>query len=225
MEQSQEYETLSCLQLDVALAEIQSRLRAPKNQRNSFGNYNYRSCEDILEALKPLLDEHGLCLILSDRLEEVGGRVYVVATAIVRGYGKQITADAYAREPESRKGMDSSQLTGSTSSYARKYALNGLFAIDDNRDADAVNTHGKKETGDTVQKCEEALTSSCNGHSVSDALDYLIEIKVIEEKARAYVSTWQDLSNEVPPNVAGRIITNPKGFFGQIDETKKAIKN
>ena len=127
------------------LIKIQSELKAPKNQRNSFGNYNYRSCEDILEALKPLLLENECCLILRDEMVEIGGRVYVKATATLTKGDASIGPGsvAYAREPEDRKGMDASQITGAASSYARKYALNGLFLIDDTRDADATNEHGK----------------------------------------------------------------------------------
>ena len=130
------------------LAAIQAELKAPKGQYNSYGGYNYRSCEDILEAVKPLLKKEGLALILSDNIEEVGGRVYVKATATILDSGdagSSIGVAAYAREAETRKGMDDSQVTGSASSYARKYALNGLFAIDDTKDADATNTHGKSQ--------------------------------------------------------------------------------
>lgn len=128
------------------LAAIQAELKAPKNQENKFGGYKYRSCEDILEAVKPLLKKEGLALILSDNIEEVGGRVYMKATATILDSGdagSSIGVAAYAREAETRKGMDDSQVTGSASSYARKYALNGLFAIDDTKDADATNTRGK----------------------------------------------------------------------------------
>ena len=118
------------------LTEIQQKLKAPKNQYNDFGKYKYRSCEDILEAVKPLLN--GCILTISDEVVEVGGRVYVKATATFLGEDK-ITVIAYAREPESRKGMDESQITGTASSYARKYALNGLFLIDDTKDADTMN--------------------------------------------------------------------------------------
>jgi len=129
------------------LIEIQNELKAPKNQRNNFGGYNYRSCEDILEAVKPLLKKHGLALIVKDDLIAIDGRFYIKAIAqLFDETGKEVTfTTALAREEESKKGMDASQLTGSTSSYARKYALNGLFAIDDNKDADATNTHGKEK--------------------------------------------------------------------------------
>ncbi len=123
------------------LNKIQRELKAPKTQRNNFGKYNYRSCEDILEAIKPLLGEDG-CLVLTDKIEVVVDRVYVVATATLTNGNSEWSATAYAREAQSRKGMDEGQLTGATSSYARKYALNGLFCIDDSKDADtdeAVN--------------------------------------------------------------------------------------
>lgn len=119
------------------LAMIQQKLKAPKNQRNNFGKYNYRSCEDILEAVKPLLGN--ATLTLSDEIIEVGGRVYVKVTATLTLDGESVSTTAMAREAVSRKGTDDSQLTGATSSYARKYALGGLLLIDDNKDADAGN--------------------------------------------------------------------------------------
>ena len=121
-----------------ALATIQKELKAPKNQRNNFGNYNYRSCEDILEAIKPYLDgKEGLSLIISDEIVQIGDRYYVKATATLSDKdNNNATSVAYAREPLNKKGMDDAQITGATSSYARKYALNGLFAIDDSKDAD-----------------------------------------------------------------------------------------
>lgn len=118
------------------LIEIQSKLKAPKNQRNNFGNYNYRSCEDILEAVKPILGDS--LLTLTDEIVEVCNRVYVKATATFFSDGQTHSVSAFAREAETKKGMDESQITGSASSYARKYALNGLFLIDDNKDADTM---------------------------------------------------------------------------------------
>lgn len=123
---------------------IQKTLKAPKNQRNTFGNYNFRSCEDIVEAVKAILPEK-TTLKLSDEIVMLGNRYYVKATASLCFAGACESATAYAREAESRKGMDDGQLTGATSSYARKYALNGLFMIDDTKDADATNDHGKAE--------------------------------------------------------------------------------
>lgn len=121
-----------------ALGDIQHRLKAPKNQTNKFGGYNYRSAEDILEAVKPLAHEVGATVNCSDEVLMVGDRFYVVATAILTTYeGEQVAVQGWAREQDERKGMDASQVTGSASSYARKYALSGLFAIDDEKDADA----------------------------------------------------------------------------------------
>ena len=127
------------------LMKVQSKLKAPKGQYNSFGKYSYRSCEDILEALKPLLAEVEAIVNVSDEVKLIGDRFYVEATAMFLDCetGDSIVAKAYAREDESKKGMDLAQVTGSVSSYARKYALNGLFAIDDNKDSDATNTHSK----------------------------------------------------------------------------------
>lgn len=129
------------------LVAIQSELKAPKSQTNSFGKYKYRSCEDILEAVKPLLKQHNLVLILDDQMVEVGGRVYVKAIAQLFDAcdpaGVNYSGAAFAREALEKKGMDEAQITGSASSYARKYALNGLFCIDDTKDADATNDHGK----------------------------------------------------------------------------------
>lgn len=121
------------------LISIQKELKAPKGQYNSFGKYRYRSCEDILEAVKPLLIREDVLLTLSDEIVEVGCRVYVKATASASHEGKTISVTAYAREDELKKGMDGSQITGASSSYARKYALNGLFCIDDTKDSDATN--------------------------------------------------------------------------------------
>ncbi len=146
-----------------SLANVQQSLKATKDQFNKFGGYNYRSCESILESVKPLLAKEHLALTLTDEMVQVGERIYVKATATVfptdcnggvtitgdkieSKTGQFISVDAYAREEESKKGMDSSQVTGAASSYARKYALNGLFCIDDNKDSDATNTHGKDES-------------------------------------------------------------------------------
>ena len=127
------------------LMTVQTKLRAPKSQYNQFGHYSYRSCEDILEALKPLLAEVGAIVNVSDEVKLIGNRFYVEATAMFLDCetGDSVVARASAREDETKKGMDLAQVTGSVSSYARKYALNGLFAIDDNKDSDATNTHGK----------------------------------------------------------------------------------
>lgn len=123
------------------LAEIQSLIKAPKGQFNSFGKYKYRSCEDIVEAVKPVINKAGYHLTLSDEVVEVGGRVYIKATATLSDGTNTYQSTSFAREEETKKGMDAAQITGSASSYARKYALNGLFAIDDTKDSDATNKH------------------------------------------------------------------------------------
>jgi hypothetical protein len=140
------------------LIEVQTRLKAPKNQYNSFGKYSYRNCEDILEALKPILHEVGATIIISDEVVSVNERYYVKATVkfIDTETGEVVEASANAREEDNKKGMDSSQLTGSTSSYARKYALNGLFAIDDTKDSDFTNTHDKEDKKKTLEVISEA---------------------------------------------------------------------
>jgi len=157
------------------LLKAQVELKAPKGQYNSFGKYKYRSCEDILEALKPVLDKFKLTLFISDEIVEVGGsyklekkdetvetvgRKYVKATITLVNIEKsdeQIKTSALAREEETKKGMDGSQITGASSSYARKYALNGMFMIDDTKDSDSANTHGKDKT--EQEKVQEFLNS------------------------------------------------------------------
>jgi len=131
----------------MSIIKIQEELHAPKNQRNSFGNYNYRSAEDIIEAVKPIAHKYGYYLKISDEIVEVGGRIYVRAMAVLATEDgkKEYISMGWAREEETKKGMDASQITGAASSYARKYALNGLLAIDDTKDSDATNTHDKVE--------------------------------------------------------------------------------
>ena len=131
----------------MSLSKIQSMLKAPKGQFNKFGNYRYRSCEDILEAAKPVLAEFSMYITLCDDVVSVADRVYVKSTATLFHEDGKIAAQttAYAREAMAKKGMDESQITGSSSSYARKYALNGLLAIDDTKDADTRDNTGKDE--------------------------------------------------------------------------------
>lgn len=148
------------------LSAVQGELKAPKSQRNNFGGYNYRSCEDILEALKPIQSKYGATTILSDEIEQKGDRFYVKATAtfIDVETGDSISVSAEAREEEIKKGMDASQITGSASSYARKYALNGLFDIDDTKDADAMNSQdtADKQPTATAKQVERIKTLGCN---------------------------------------------------------------
>lgn len=145
------------------LTQIQNELKAPKNQFNAFGNYNYRSCEDILEAVKPLLLKHKLTQIIDDDVKEINGRFYIKATITLFNSEKveeAIIVSALAREEENKKGMDSSQLTGSTSSYARKYALAGLYALDDTKDSDGLNTHGKEHSKADTSRKQASTTSN-----------------------------------------------------------------
>lgn len=132
--------------LQQKLIEIQAELKAPKSQYNKFGGYNYRNCEDILEAVKPLCAKHEIVPLLSDEIVMIGDRFYIKATAKVTDGKDEIATTAFARESKDKKGMDESQITGSASSYARKYALNGLFCIDDTKDADFMdNSQSNKQ--------------------------------------------------------------------------------
>ena len=139
--------------IDRTLQAIQTELKAPKGQYNKFGNYKYRSCEDILEAVKPILAKYGATIIITDDIEVRGDRYYVRATAVLRVGEKVIgTTQAFAREPEEKRGMDSSQITGTASSYARKYALNGLLLIDDTKDEDSNELREEKAAKAASQK-------------------------------------------------------------------------
>jgi hypothetical protein len=149
------------------LSAVQAQLRVPKNQFNAFGKYKYRSCEDILEAAKPLLAEHGLVLTISDDVKQLEERFYIQSTAtlICIETGECMTTTAVAREPDQKKGADESQVTGATSSYCRKYLLNGLFLIDDTKDADATNQHEPAKSATkaeplNVDKVLKALNSA-----------------------------------------------------------------
>ncbi len=135
------------MSINEKLLAIQSEIKVPKSQYNAFGKYSYRSCEDILEAIKPLAAKHNCVLKIHDEIEFISGRFYVKAIATLTDCetGEIVVAFAWAREEETKKGMDAAQITGSTSSYARKYALNGLFCLDDTKDADATNKHDKEE--------------------------------------------------------------------------------
>lgn len=146
---------LKQLRLQDKLQAIQCNLKAPKNLYNSFGKYKYRNVEGIQEALKPMLAEYGVTVTLADEIVEVGGRVYVKATATIADCesGETLSVSAYAREAETKKGMDDAQVTGATSSYARKYALNGLFLLDDTKDVDTEEYQAQSKRG-TKAKAE-----------------------------------------------------------------------
>ena len=154
------------------LQQIQSELIAPKNLENKFGNYRYRSAESILEALKPHLEKHKAILVLSDEMVDIGGRIYVKSTASFTTDGETISTTAFAREAESKKGMDEAQVTGACSSYSRKYALNGLFCIDDTKDADATNDHGKGDNASEVNsELVNKIIASFNAQATIAELD------------------------------------------------------
>lgn len=150
------------LTLRQKLQKIQLELSVPKNQRNSFGNYNYRSCEDILEALKPLLEKYGCLITIGDKIIQVGERYYVLAQVCLKDADSEaeVFTEALAREEECKKGMDGSQITGASSSYARKYALNGLFGIDDTKDSDTTNVEAKKSTPELVREPTHEFSNS-----------------------------------------------------------------
>ena len=163
------------------LLKIQTELKAPKGQYNSFGKYRYRSAEDILEAVKPLCAKHEVVLTLSDSLINMGDRFYIQATATVTHGEFSISVTAYAREEETKKGMDGSQITGTASSYARKYALNGLFLIDDTKDADTNAYKEQQVLAEEEQKAAEDMQKQISTKEAKD-LKAFIETKGADEK-------------------------------------------
>ena len=164
------------MSVQTKLLKIQNELKAPKNQYNSFGRYKYRNCEDILEALKPILKEQKATIIISDEIVEVNGKSYIKANAVFTDVEdeKSVNVTAYAREEENKKGMDASQITGCASSYARKYALNGLFAIDDTKDSDYDETTQKLDAKSEFKKTVEEY---CQKNSFEPS-----ELKIILSK-------------------------------------------
>lgn len=201
------------------LIAIQQKLKAPKGQYNSFGKYNYRNCEDILEAVKPLLSESGLALILNDDVISIDGRFYIKAVAnLYDENGKIIaTTSAIAREEEAKKGMDGSQVTGASSSYARKYALNGLFAIDDTKDSDSTN-NGKEP----ANKKPSAKTGPVEEESaepvITNDLDIYEGLKTMADTKRAFAYFQEQL-----PNVSDK--TKFRKEYQQIYNKLKAKEN
>jgi hypothetical protein len=168
-------------ELNGKIISIQQHLKAPKNQFNSFGKYKYRSCEDILEGVKPLLHDAGLVQTITDEIVNVGNRYYIKATVSVSDGENTVQVTAFAREPESKKGMDESQITGTASSYARKYALNGMWLIDDTKDADTdEHTNQVKKGKPTLQtgtkKWIEAVDKVASGKATIDVVKKHYEI-------------------------------------------------
>jgi hypothetical protein len=199
------------------LSKVQTELKAPKNQYNSFGEYKYRSCEDILESLKPLLLKNKLTLILSDELIQVGERYYVRAKVTIfdSENNTSLFNTALAREPEKRKGMDDSQITGTASSYSRKYALNGMFAIDDTKDSDFFdnreNQNNNKEkqnkiSDDNLKKLCATANSKLYDYKVANQiLDYVMEnavkAKILQSKSKKEIPNDSKIINFLIKNV------------------------
>lgn len=193
------------------LMNIQTALKAPKSQYNSFGKYSYRNCEDILEALKPLLLEEKAIVNITDEIILIGERYYVKATAriIDAENGEFVEASALAREDATKKGMDSSQLTGSTSSYARKYALNGLFAIDDTKDSDTTNTHDKTDNTSNKKLSDAQIKRLYTVASLAKFDNNKVNQMVLQK----YKKSVEELSKEEYDNVVN-------GFQSIIDTNK-----
>lgn len=182
------------------VGDIQHKLKAPKGQYNSFGKYNYRSCEDILEGVKPLLKEHNLALLIDDEIVQIGERYYVKATAKITDGREIVSATAYAREPDTKKGMDESQITGATSSYARKYALNALLCIDDTKDADTMDNSKKpvQQTQETVYNWNSLKTRAVQGGiSEEELVHYVTETLKVKKPSELTQEHYQQAFNWV----------------------------
>ena len=182
------------------VGDIQHKLKAPKGQYNSFGKYNYRSCEDILEGVKPLLKEHNLALLIDDEIVQIGERYYVKATAKITDGREFVSATAYAREPDTKKGVDESQITGATSSYARKYALNALLCIDDTKDADTVDNSKKpvQQTQETVYNWNSLKTRAVQGGiSEEELVHYVTETFKVSKPSELKQEHYQQAFNWV----------------------------
>ena len=182
------------------VGDIQHKLKAPKGQYNSFGKYNYRSCEDILEGVKPLLKEHNLALLIDDEIVQIGERYYVKATAKITDGREFVSATAYAREPDIKKGMDESQITGATSSYARKYALNALLCIDDTKDADTMDNSKKpvQQTQETVYNWNSLKARAVQGGiSEEELVHYVTETFKVSKTSELKQEHYQQAFNWV----------------------------
>lgn len=177
------------------LMAVQAELKAPKGQRNSFGNYNYRSCEDIMEAVKPLLQKHEAALVVGDTIELIGTRFYVKATAkfIDVADGTEIENTAYAREEDSKKGMDAAQVTGAASSYARKYCLNGLFDIDDTKDADTDEYQKQQSKGSEKPEQKPAEKAENKYVRIENNETYVLTRQGYKKPSELNLSTLQQM--------------------------------
>ena len=201
------------------VSKLQAELKCNKSQYNSFGKYNYRSCEDITEAIKPYLTQLGLALIMNDEVVFIDGRFYIKSTATLINTedGEKISSTAYAREEDAKKGMDASQVTGAASSYSRKYALNALLCLDDTKDADASNTHSKESTTPNIQSRPQQRptnnqTSSRNSTSANISI------------------TLAEATNTIMPagkfagKTLGEILAENKGYISFVANTSKDAK-
>ena len=186
------------------LAAIQSEMKAPKNLYNSFGKYSYRNAEGICEAFKPYGKKYGLSLVLSDEVMEIGGRVYVMATATLYDTesSDSIGVSAFAREAETKKGMDDAQVTGATSSYARKYALNGLFLLDDTKDPDTDEYRQQVEKGKAddkpagyppVNEMQKACEAYYKGENLKNMLAYFGADSIANLSKAALMKAWDQM--------------------------------
>ena len=190
------------------LMNVQNELKVPKNNKNTFGNYKFRNAEDILEALKPLLKKHNVTVIITDDVVMVGDRYYIKATVkfIDTETGEMIETSALAREEETKKGFDSSQITGSTSSYARKYALNGLFAIDDTKDSDTTNKHLKDEPTLSDAQIKRLYTISNKAGYSADKVKNMIKQKYNKEIKQMNRSEYDNVTEGLQRIADARVI-------------------
>lgn len=189
------------MNINEKLLKIQTELKAPKGQENTFGHYKYRSCEDILEAVKPLLKKNKVTLQLTDEIVFLGDRYYIKATAILKDTEEEakIENSAYARESETKKGMDDSQITGTASSYARKYALNGLFCIDDTKDADTNEYKNQQQDKDKLidKKMIESLNKAIkNANMKNDVVELILSQYGYSNTAEIKIKDYMNIVND-----------------------------
>ncbi|QRZ32188.1 ERF family protein [Lactococcus cremoris] len=175
------------------LIKVQSELKAPKGQRNTFGNYNYRSAEDILEAVKPLLSEQGLLMTITDIIEQIGERYYIQAKVILTDGEDTVEVTGYARESLNKKGMDDSQITGTASSYARKYAMNGLFLIDDTKDSDSNENRTERENRAKKADVEAEREKQAKIAKLNDQYERALKAANDNEAPMELLTKWNKL--------------------------------
>lgn len=180
------------------LIKVQSELKAPKGQENTFGNYNYRSAEDILEAVKPLLSEQGLLMTITDIIEQIGERYYIQAKVILTDGEDTVEVTGYARESLNKKGMDDSQITGTASSYARKYAMNGLFLIDDTKDSDSNENRTERENRAKKADVEAEREKQAKIAKLNDQYERALKAANDKEAPMELLTKW----NKLPKSAA-----------------------